>query len=480
MTQPRKKLLAIILALVLSLTGLAALAEAPAEALYTQTDVMLDIDKTAVAQILRQVQLTDDAGQDTMLFDDDALEGIDLLLNAINNMWLSAISGPGLNTLTLRTEEDVLVDVQLVDDAEGDLATVTTSLLPGVGIRVPKDTMKEFIEVLPTSDAFAPEPDIGKAYSDAIEAYFISSVPSLEAAVAGSYDIENAGVFTKRTSYEVDSHMLLCLGTALLEVFKQDEAAKEAINYLLTSMATPGQPTDDAPPVPRNVQELIAALEQGIADGAREENRKVGTQRIYETEDGLRTYVETVLDNQEAAEPRINIAVLNEDGENGKDRLNRITIILDNPEGDTRSQAEPDWNALRHAIIDGSNKEDSFMTIISQTAVFETEQKMLHNAVISLRDHQGAYELISGSVIDLANGSKEGSTGLYLLTDEPLVTIHFAKKPLADGEVPALPAVEGRTDIYFGDGVDAQEEKDLSNILTCPPILVPVRELVEI
>ena len=62
MTQPRKKLLAIILALVLSLTGLAALAEAPAEALYTQTDVMLDIDKTAVAQILRQVQLTDDAG----------------------------------------------------------------------------------------------------------------------------------------------------------------------------------------------------------------------------------------------------------------------------------------------------------------------------------------------------------------------------------------------------------------------------------
>lgn len=459
------RVLAFVLALGLSLSLGSALAQSTPSPKYLQTELTLDINKAAMAEILGQMLLSDESGEAAALFDKESLDSLDVLLDAINKIWMRVISGPGLNTLTLDTEEDILFDIQLVDDQEGPLATVTTSLLPGAAIRVPQDVMKEFIGVLPTTDALATQPEWGQAYTDAIEAYFVSQVPGSQEAVPGAYEMEGAGSFTKRTSFTVDSHMILGMIQALLDVVKQDAAAQEMVTLLMTSSAAEEQPDEGAAPAPKDAQELIASLEQALSEAAREEPRELGTQTIYQTDDGLRTYVETLLNARSAAEPRLLITLLNEDGENGQDNLNQLIIITDNPDGETHSQQETDWDNLLQRITDGSNTEDSVISLTSQTAVFGPQQKKLHNAQIGLQDHNGTYALVSGTMTDLTDGSEEGSTSLFLLANEPLISVYYTQKPLGDGEVPALPSMEGRMQVYFGDGVDAQEEQRLGGIL---------------
>ena len=251
MKKHRKRLTALVLALALSLTSLAALAQSTPSPKYLQTDLKLDINKAAMAEILGQMLLSDESGEAAALFDKESLDSLDVLLDAVNKIWLRVISGPGLNTLTLDTEEDLLFDIQLVDDQEGPLATVTTSLLPGAAIRVPQDVMKEFIGVLPTTDALTTQPEWGQDYTDAIEAYFVSQVPGSQEAVPGAYEIEGAGSFTKRTSFTVDSHMILGMSQALLDVFKQDAAAQEMVTLLMASSAAEEQPEEGAAPHPR-------------------------------------------------------------------------------------------------------------------------------------------------------------------------------------------------------------------------------------
>lgn len=475
MKRSPKGLTALLLALVLSLTGLAALAESAPTAPYVQTSVALDINKVAVADILTQASM-EESGEQIPLFDAQTLETLDVILDSINKVGLRFISGPGLHTVTLETEEDVLFDLQLVDDAESPLSTITTSLLPDIAIRAPRDVLKTFIDVTPTEDALVTQPKVGQAYTEAIEAYFTNQVPSLENAVPGTYEIEDAGTFTRRTSFEVDNKMLLGLSTALLDVFKQDEEAQEVVAFLLSSVSDlerevvaqlEGEiPADNTDPfqMPGDVQELITSIETAIKEAGEGENKQIGTQTIYETEDGLRTYVETQINGESATEPRVLIAVLNEDGQNGQDHLNRVTIITDYPDGETH-QAASDWTKLKHAISDGSNLQDSMIVFSSQTALAEAQQAQVHSSQISLQDHNGTYALVSGSVTYLESGNEEGSTSLFLLSNQPLISVYYNKQVLGDGDVPALHSLEGRTEIFFDDGVDAAEEQQLGTVM---------------
>ncbi len=81
------RVLAFVLALGLSLSLGSALAQSTPSPKYLQTELTLDINKAAMAEILGQMLLSDESGEAAALFDKESLDSLDVLLDAINKIW---------------------------------------------------------------------------------------------------------------------------------------------------------------------------------------------------------------------------------------------------------------------------------------------------------------------------------------------------------------------------------------------------------
>ncbi len=455
MINRRKRITAMVLSLALVLTGLTALAQSVPS--YEQTDFTISIDRDVLANFLSPSGTQD---QPSLPLGADSEAAIKLIVGALSKIRGTVFSGPGLNSILIDTQEDLIADIYLVDDQDGSQSTITTSLLPGVAIRVPQETMDNFINVLPTVDNIFGKEGEFNAYLTAIDQYFRNNVPGSQQPVQVEEEIPDAGLFTRRTSFEVDNKLVLGLGSALLDVFRQDRQGQEMVNLLLGR-----QPAQEGDTSPRNASEVIALLEKAIADAGAQENRLLGEQTIYETEDGLASYVVTDINAKEAVLPRMRLSLLNRGDENGFDRLSRFVLIVDSPDGETHSQEKPDWDAVRHDILSGTNKEDSMITIYDEQSLAESEQVSLHSSVFTLHTDIGPISVSSDKTVSIAGRGERGGLSLYLLSNEALVTLNYAQAPIDESRLPALPSQEDLVEVIFSDGVSSQEDSHLTQVL---------------
>ncbi len=448
-----KRIAAMMMALMLMLTGLSALAQAPAATEAEvfarggriKTETKIDVNSETLNGILaRFTGMSSQEGQDAQT----AI--INTVLGALRKLTASVVTDGKAAYVSVGSETGELFNFFASMGAEESFAL--TNLLPGIELSLPANLIPSFTPQLEDAQNL-----LGglSAYAEVAMTFVNEELLAKSSLEEGSFALEGSGTFDSRVSLELRSHQVADMLDGMLKVFREDKPMQAQLDTALKSSAVNAQAMGQ--PVPSS-QEMIKEFEKGIAGMKEAADQKLANLTLYTANESEAMHMETEILANETPAALLTLAVL--PGESGEDM--HFSLLM--PDTTARTEGPVDWIAARQGVLGGTQP---YATLIDAAFSQKTDE------AANREEMKGTIDLYVmgitiGMVIDSgANISGEyasdGSFILSALGAGPLLTV--TSKGYESTEEFAAPSREGLKKIALSEEMSEESGNEIMTAL---------------
>jgi len=459
-----KRLAALFVALAMTLTGLGALAEAAlvpqtpeavfARGNYIKSEMHMQLDPQALSGLFALL------GTGTDPDAEQAMTVINQVLGAINKLKATVISGKDVMSMTVGTELAQIMDMQLTMKEGIGASAITTSLLPGLKLSMPQiPGAQKYQALLEQHKKAFQEMQFDKLaapYVEALNNFFVQTVVPKATLVPGTVDIADVGSFDTAMTFDIDSHMVAGLLSAVVEVLKQDTTVRQLLDSHLKAgakyAATLPQNTDTSASAdmaisatPKDSAEMIAKLEEGIAKLMEMPAEVIAHQSVYTNTTNAAVYTTT-----EDKDSIVMFTVSFQPVDLGHDLKISFLAKQDTPSfgttdaAATQAPATPvDWAAVKAGVLEGTDFSSILLTLdLKSIPDLALNQQQNTNFIMKLymQGMQIGMQAKGSSALAAPYASK-GEMSFSFMSPEPMLSFFYEDSEVS--EAPALPDETG-------------------------------------
>ena len=449
MNQGLKRIAAMMMALMLMLTGLSALAQAPAATEAEvfarggriKTETNIDVNPETLNGILAMFTgMSSQEGQDTQT----AI--INTVLGALRKLTASVVTDGKAAYVSVGSETGELFNFFASMGAEESFAL--TNLLPGIELSLPANLIPSFTPQLEDAQNL-----LGglSAYAEVAMTFVNEELLAKSSLEEGSFALEGSGTFDSKVSLELRSHQVADMLDGMLKVFKEDKPMQEQMDTALKSGAVNAQAMGQ--PVPSS-QEMIKELEKGVAGMKEAADQKLANLTLYTANESEAMHMEAEILANETPAALLSVAVV--PGVSGEDM--HFSLLM--PDTTAQTEGPVDWAATRQGVLGGTQP---YATLIDAAFSQKTDE------AANREEMKGTIDLYVmgitiGMVIDSgANISGEyasdGSFILSALGAGPLLTV--TSKGYESTEEFAAPSREGLKKIALSEEMSEESGNEI-------------------
>ena len=449
MNQGLKRIAAMMMAVMLMLTGLSALAQAPAATEAEvfarggriKTETNIDVNPETLNGILAMFTgMSSQEGQDAQT----AI--INTVLGALRKLTASVVTDGKAAYLSVGSETGELFNFFASMGAEESFAL--TNLLPGIELSLPATLISSFTPQLEDAQNL-----LGglSAYAEVAMTFINEELLAKSSLEEGSFALEGSGTFDSKVSLELRSHQVADMLDGMLKVFKEDKPMQAQLDTALKSSAVNAQAMGQ--PVPSS-QEMIKELEKGIAGIKEAADQKLANLTLYTANESEAMHMEAEILVNETPAALLTLAVL--PGESGEDM--HFSLLM--PDTTAQTEGPVDWAATRQGVLGGTQPYATLFDAAFNKKTDEAANREEMKGNIDLY----VMGITIGMVIDSgANISGEyasdGSFILSALGAGPLLTV--TSKGYESTEEFAAPSREGLKKIALSEQMSEESGNEI-------------------
>lgn len=477
-----KRLSALLIALAMMLTGLGALAEAPAmpleqppvmavyergNSLKTVMDVRLDAQTAMSLLSMTGALPADDASMQPL---------VTTVIEAINKLKTTMVSDNSNAAISIGTDGGELLNLHTIVDAQSGEIAYTTSLLPQIKLTLPAEITKVITDYQAQMQNMQAAAALFTPYAQTITQYFQENVGA-EKTEKGTFEVAEVGTYTTRIAFDLTTHQVSGLLAKLTEVFKADEAARKFMDDNLGLMAAqaaqptqPGQMVTTSYDGPKDSAEMIAVLEQAVTEINGKEDQLLAHQTLYMNDETQAIYSQTEVPPT-AGDGSVNM-LLTVDAKPSATGSDAKIILLVNPQAPAAAAgeavpAEPqptDWNAVKAGILDGSNMAAMLVQANIVNNKDEAANALTGNVNVALNMSGMSLGITSDNTSTLTGEYKaSGNFALSVFTPSPLLTVSFESSEVS--EKPTAPTSPEDKVVVIAEEVKPEDQQLLGEAL---------------
>ena len=449
MNQGLKRIAAMMMALMLMLTGLSALAQAPAATEAEvfarggriKTETNIDVNSETLNGILAMFTgMSSQEGQDAQT----AI--INTVLGALRKLTASVVTDGKAAYVSVGSETGELFNFFASMGAEDSFAL--TNLLPGIELSLPANLIPSFTPQMEDTQNL-----LGglSAYAEVAMTFVNEELLAKSSLEEGSFALEGSGTFDSKVSLELRSHQVADMLDGMLKVFKEDKPMQEQMDTALKSGAVNAQAMGQ--PVPSS-QEMIKELEKGVAGMKEAADQKIANLTLYTANESEAMHMEAEILSNETPAALLSVAVV--PGVSGEDM--HFSLLM--PDTTAQTEGQVDWAATRQGVLGGTQP---YATLFDAAFSQNTDE------AANREEMKGTIDLYMmgitiGMVIDSgANISGEyasdGSFILSALGAGPLLTV--TSKGYESTEEFAAPSREGLKKIALSEEMSEESGNEI-------------------
>ncbi|NCB35916.1 MAG: hypothetical protein EOM58_07705 [Clostridia bacterium] len=449
MNRRLKRIAAMMMALMLMLTGLSALAQAPAATEAEvfarggriKTETNIDVNSETLNGILAMFTgMSSQEGQDAQT----AI--INTVLGALRKLTASVVTDGKAAYVSVGSETGELFNFFASMGAEESFAL--TNLLPGIELSLPANLIPSFTPQLEDAQNL-----LGglSAYAEVAMTFVNEELLAKSSLEEGSFALEGSGTFDSKVSLELRSHQVADMLDGMLKVFKEDKPMQEQMDTALKSGAVNAQAMGQ--PVPSS-QEMIKELEKGVAGMKEAADQKLANLTLYTANESEAMHVEAEILANETPAALLSVAVV--PGISGEDM--HFSLLM--PDTTAQTEGPVDWAATRQGVLGGTQPYATLFDAAFSQNTDEAANREEMKGTIDLY----VMGITIGMVIDSgANISGEyasdGSFILSALGTGPLLTV--TSKGYESMEEFAAPSREGLKKIALSDEMSEESGNEI-------------------
>lgn len=474
MKKMTKRLVALLMTLILALSGLVALAEQPAaigpEAVYARgnsvkTEIAVKVDVETVKGLIAMMNGTSEQDESSQL-------AMQSLLGALNKLKTTIISSKDTANYTVGTEQGSILDGEAMLDTVNSDAYLTISLLPGIKLSYPKEMIEVFTKAQQQAADIQKMTELAVPYGDAMLKVVNEEILAKAKVSEEAYSIEGVGEFTKRYELEVNGTALLAFMKAYNDVFRNDKEMQAMFDSMVKSLSElENSSTDTAP----TAADLIKQIDEAVAQGEQSEPEKAifGQFTLYEDAE-KNSYFEFAGQDLDTAAPQyfvsghivgdekdvdMDLAVIVK-GERATAPLPEMLNAEVTPEP---AKPEPaDWDAIKAGIMDGSDMTGMLILVKLQAKEDQAANSATGHVTVNLQGMGMRMGVSSDSQTTLTGDYKaSGKAALSFMTDSPLLTMEMTSEEIT--EAPVLKPADGLKAVTIQEEMSAEDQELLGN-----------------
>ena len=449
MNQGLKRIAAMMMALMLMLTGLSALAQAPAATEAEvfarggriKTETNIDVNSETLNGILAMFTgMSSQEGQDAQT----AI--INTVLGALRKLTASVVTDGKAAYVSIGSETGELFNFFASMGAEDRFAL--TNLLPGIELSLPENLIPSFTPQMEDAQNL-----LGglSAYAEVAMTFINEELLAKSSLEEGSFALEGSGTFDSKVSLELRSHQVADMLDGMLKVFKEDKPMQEQMDTALKSGAVNAQAMGQ--PVPSS-QEMIKELEKGVAGMKEAADQKLANLTLYTANESEAMHMEAEILSNETPAALLSVAVV--PGVSGEDM--HFSLLM--PDTTAQTEGQVDWAATRQGVLGGTQPYATLFDAAFSQNTDEAANREEMKGTIDLY----VMGITIGMVIDSgANISGEyasdGSFILSALGAGPLLTV--TSKGYESTEEFAAPSREGLKKIALSEEMSEESGNEI-------------------
>ena len=443
-----KRILSTLMALVLCLSMMPAMAEAPA----TQASLSDLFGDNGTRQFNVQLNINPQAAalMQTLtgeMPDEQSGSIISTIISAVNKLSFSALVSKDAVSAVIGSPVAPVMEFQAGMNQETFENTITGSMLPGVALSIDPEMIRQFMD---QASGIQVDPE---EVMELVQLHLqrIGGVLNETAAAftseEGNFAVEGFGTFTKRTSVNLTTHLLAGVMQKLADIYNNAPEHREFMQkFLSQSNAFAGDmPATGATP------DFGMMLDDAAKQGMAEPDTAIMAGWLYEGDESI--YFDAATAEGSQMPTKLDILI-------GTDEI-EVRII---GQGSSFSAESPepastvtDWVQIEQDILAGNNYFDRLITL----NVHKKNElpQMNSEAVLSIiaGGMNFGVTIKSESNLDTMEGST--SFALSMMQPEPLLTLTVSVKPT--DEQPAPPALEGAEVIVVKESGMTDEDNEL-------------------
>ena len=448
-----KRIAAMMMAVLLMLTGLSALAQAPAATEAEvfarggriKTETNIDVNPETLNGILAMF-----TGMSSQEGQDEQRAIINTVLGALRKLTASVVTDGKAAYVSVGSETGELFNFFASMGAEDSFAL--TNLLPGIELSLPANLIPSFTPQLEDAQNL-----LGglSAYAEVAMTFVNEELLAKSSLEEGSFALEGSGTFDSKVSLELRSHQVADMLDGMLKVFKEDKPMQEQMDTALKSGAVNAQAMGQ--PVPSS-QEMIKELEKGVAGMKEAADQKLANLTLYTANESEAMHMEAEILVNESPAALLSAAVV--PSVSGEDM--HFSLLM--PDTTAQTEGPVDWAATRQGVLGGTQP---YATLIDAAFSQKTDE------AANREEMKGTIDLYMmgitiGMVIDSgANISGEyasdGSFILSALGAGPLLTV--TSKGYESTEEFAAPSREGLKKIALSEEMSEESGNEIMTAL---------------
>ena len=449
MNQGLKRIAAMMMALMLMLTGLSALAQAPAATEAEvfarggriKTETNIDVNSETLNGILAMFTgMSSQEGQDAQR----AI--INTVLDALRKLTASVVTDGKTAYASVGSENGELFNFFASMGAEESFAL--TNLLPGIELSLPATLISSFTPQLEDAQNL-----LGglSAYADVAMTFVNEELLAKSSLEEGSFALEGSGTFDSKVSLELRSHQVADMLDGMLKVFKEDKPMQAQLDTALKSSAVNAQAMGQ--PVPSS-QEMIKELEKGIAGMKEAADQKLANLTLYTANESEAMHMEAEILANETPAALLTLAVL--PGESGEDM--HFSLLM--PDTTAQTEGPVDWAATRQGVLGGTQPYATLFDAAfnKKTDEAANREEMKGNIDLYVMGINIGIAIDSGANIS-GEYASDGSFILSALGAGPLLTV--TSKGYESTEEFAAPSREGLKKIALSEQMSEESGNEI-------------------
>ena len=448
-----KRIAAILMAVMLMLTGLSALAQAPAateaevfaRGSRIKTETNIDVNSETLNGILAMF-----TGMSSREDQDAQTAIVNTVLGALRKLTASVVTDGKAAYASVGSETGELFNFYASMGAEDSFAV--SNLLSGIELSLPGNMIPSVTPQM--EDAQGLLGGLG-AYAEAATTFLNDELLAKASLEDGSFALEGSGTFDSKVTLELHSHQVADMLDGMMKVFKEDKPMQEQLDTVLKSGAVNAQAMGQ--PVPGS-EEMIKELEKGIAGMKEAADEKLANLTLYTANESEAMHMEAEILVNESPAALLSAAVV--PGVSGEDM--HFSLLM--PDTTAQTEGPLDWAAARQGVLSGTQPS---------ATLFDAAFNQTTDEASNREEMKGNIDLyVMGITIGMAIDSNanisgdyasEGSFILSALGAGPLLTV--TSKGYESTEEFAAPSREGLKKIALFEEMSEESGNDIMSAL---------------
>ncbi|MDI9521066.1 MAG: hypothetical protein QM308_07960 [Bacillota bacterium] len=460
MTNTGKKLTALLVALMMLLSIVPALAEAPAG--ETPFDRILKSGKNLKSEVT--IQLNPQAGALISSMsgsqpDEESMKVFQAISDAISKLKATFIASASGVSGVVGTDKGDLIDMQMSYNQDGSDLKMTSSMLPGVYMTVDPEMMAKFASqanIQASLQAIDQEKVMEKAqaYLDVVTNE-VGKIQQASGSEEGSFDTPY-GTFKKCTKVTITSQMVAGLMTKLGEVYAKDEDLQAKVKEMVLASEAMNSgmqhPQGGETAEPKEYKDPILDMLESSKSAFDSEDQPLFDLVVYENENSVYVDLANLPDNPQPF--NVQVHVVTEETTANVNVKYMLAGFNYTAEGET---PEPtDWVALEQNILSGADSS-AMLVEVKVNAVSETETKNKTAMTITLASAGMSASISINSAVNIETMESSSELALSMMMPDPLLKITMNSAPT--DEQPVAPVVEGMKEVVLKEEMSEEDQK---------------------